>query len=53
MSCENPKVAEYLSLGPSLVVQGLRLCDPSAGARLRSLLRELDPACCHCGFCIL
>ena len=23
MSCENPKVAEYLSLGPSLVVQGL------------------------------
>ena len=31
----------------SLVVQWLRLLAPKAGARVRSLIRELDPTCSH------
>ena len=54
MSSENLKVSEELSLGPSLVAQWVRpsLCDPSARAQARPLVRELDPVCCHCRFCI-
>ena len=31
----------------SLVVQQLRLHAPNAGARIQSLVRELDPTCRH------
>jgi len=31
------------SWGTSLVVQGLRLCLPNEGARVQSLVKELDP----------
>ena len=34
-----------LCLETSLVVQWLRLCTPNAGARVRSLVRELDSTC--------
>ena len=33
-------------LGTSLVAQWLRLCTVSAGCRVQSLVRELDPTCC-------
>ena len=33
--------------GTPLVVQGLRLCAPSAEGQVRSLIRELDPTCCN------
>ena len=32
---------------PQVVVQWLRLLTPSAGAWIRFLGRELDPACCN------
>ena len=31
----------------SLVIQWLRLHTPSAGTRVGSLVRELDPTCCN------
>ena len=35
------------AFGTSLVVQWLRLHAPNAGALVRSLVGELDPACCN------
>ena len=41
----SPWYQEVMPAGISLVVQCLRLVAPNSGAWVRSLVRELDPAC--------